>query len=420
MNGIQRHARRSTILALVLLCLGVVPAAAADGVAGIPGEWLTQYGSARSQGLGGAYVATADDPLGSLWNPAGLSLIDQNQLRFETATLFGESSVNGFGIAVAGSRWPSVGVSMVSMSSGDFERTSSLNDPLGTFREGETAYLLTLSKSFSTRFALGMNAKLVQQTIEDFSGGGFGLDLGGVMNLTRDLRLGASIMNLGGPSVSLQQGVSEAWPTEMRGGFSLRLLGGRALACFEIDHSDGLGTRIRGGTEYRMMQGLTVRLGYDDDRGTGGFSYRFAPNYEVDYGVSDHPLGLTHRVGVAYRFGGYFANSQANPTVFSPTGDRAVTRITLAARTKGTPENWSLDILDKADRVVRRFGGQGQPPPHIEWDGKDETGMPLADGRYHYRLQVKDKDARMLVSSVRAIEISTTGPQGTVPVIPVK
>jgi hypothetical protein len=205
----------------------------------------------------------------------------------------------------------------------------------------------------------------------------------------------------------------------MRGGFALTVLDGRALVCGEIDQSQGLGTRLRAGTEYRVFQGMTMRIGYDDTRGTGGLSYRISPRYEVDYGVADHPLGMTHRFGISYRFGGFFASSSADPSVFSPTGEQAVTRISLNARTKGAPERWDLEILDKSDHVARHFGGQGQPPSHVEWDGKDETGLPLADGTYRYRLQVWDHQGRVLDSSVRALEISTGGPQGSVPVVPV-
>jgi len=197
------------------------------------------------------------------------------------------------------------------------------------------------------------------------------------------------------------------------------VLNGRALLCGEVDHSNGLGTRLRAGTEYHVFQGLTMRVGYDDSRGTGGLSYRFSPRYELDYGVADHPLGLTHRVGLSYRFGGFFAASHAEPQIFSPTGELAVTRITLDARTKAAPADWSLEIVDKSDHVVRRFGGQGQPSPHIEWDGKDETGLPLADGMYRYRLEVRDREGRTLSSTQRPIEISTGGPQGAVPVVPV-
>ena len=104
--------------------------------------------------------------------------------------------------------------------------------------------------------------------------------------------------------------------------------------------------------------------------------------------------------------------------MFSPTGEQAVTRITLNARTKAEPATWALDIVDKGDAVVRRFGGSGQPPSHLQWDGKDENGLPLADGVYHYALVVKDAVGRVVSGPVRSVEISTSGPQGTVPLVP--
>src|SRR6058998_3173457 len=131
-----------TPAALVLALLASHAPARAQEAAGVPGEWLSRYTSARTLGMGGAYVATADDPLGVLWNPAGISTMDQNELRFENARLFEETSINGLGFAVPGSWLPSFGVSMVSMGSGDFQRTNDMNDPLGTFKNGETAYLL--------------------------------------------------------------------------------------------------------------------------------------------------------------------------------------------------------------------------------------------------------------------------------------
>src|SRR6185295_14610169 len=134
---------------------------------------------ARTLGLGSAYVATANDPLGVLWNPAGLSWMDQNELRFETARLFEDTAINSFGFAVPGNWLPSFGLTMVSLGSGEFQRTNDMNDDLGTFKNGETAYLFTASRSFSKRLAIGTNLKLVQQSVEDYSGQGFGFDLGG-------------------------------------------------------------------------------------------------------------------------------------------------------------------------------------------------------------------------------------------------
>ena len=79
--------RAATLCALVSLA-SLRSASAEEGTGGAPGEWLSRYTSARTLGLGSAYVATANDPLGVLWNPAGLAWMDQNELRFETARMF--------------------------------------------------------------------------------------------------------------------------------------------------------------------------------------------------------------------------------------------------------------------------------------------------------------------------------------------
>ena len=408
----------SAVAIAASLALACPARAATTGEAGgVPGEWLMSYTGARTLGLGGAYVASADDALGVLWNPAGLQRMDQNQLMFENVRLFEETSVNSFGFAVPGSRLPSFGLGMVSLRSGEFERTNEMNDALGTFRETETAYLFTLAKSLSPRIALGANLKLVQQGVEDFSAGGYGFDVGAIVEVAHGVRLGAAAANLGGPSVTLRN-TAEEFPTEYRGGVTLDVLGGRGMVATQVDMASGADARLHAGAEYWIQSGLALRVGYDADRATGGFSYRFTPQYQLDYGVADHPLGMSHRVGVSYRFGGFFASSKAEPEVFSPTGERATTQIRLNAHTKTAAEGWSLEIVDKRDQVVRRFSGPGLPPPHVQWDGKDETGLPVADGRYTYRMVVKDRVGRALQSANRQVEISTGGPQMSVPIVP--
>src|SRR5262245_48311131 len=194
--------RGAALLAVLLIAPRAQAQVAQD--AGAPGEWFNRYTTARTLGLGGAFVAVADDPLGVVWNPAGLSAMDQNELRFENAKLFEDTSINGIGLAVPGSRLPSFGVTVVSLGSGEFQRTNEMNDPLGTFKTGEIAYLVTASKAFSPRFAIGSNIKFVQQHVEDFNGTGFGMDVGGWYVVRPGMRLGASVANLGGPKVSLR------------------------------------------------------------------------------------------------------------------------------------------------------------------------------------------------------------------------
>lgn len=417
--GHKRMTRGAATAVALLMTLPGLAAAQEAANGGAPGEWLRSYVGARTLGLGGAFVGEASDVSAALWNPAGLSTLVPNEVRFETARLFEDTAIHSFGFAVPGNRLPSFALSVVALRSGEFQRTSELNDPLGTFSEGETAYLFTMSRSLTPRLALGLSAKLVQQSVESFSGNGFGFDVGGLYDVTPTLRVGGSILNVGGPHLTLRD-TEEKYPIELRGGFSLHVLNGRGLLSAEMDHSKGEGVRLHGGSEYWVQPMLALRVGMNDREPGGGFSYRFNSNYQMDYGISDHPLGFVHRVGITYRFGGFFASAKASPEVFSPTGETAVTKIDLNARTKAEAQDWSLALVNKSGETVRRFGGKGAPPAHLLWDGKDETGRPLPDGTYRYRLIVHDADGRAIESPDRRVEISTSGPQGTVPVIPVQ
>jgi len=391
------------------------PATAADQSAGVTGDWLARYTDARSLGLGGAFVALADEPLGTLWNPAGLSLLYQNEAHFETARLYEDTGLYGFGFAMPSRHLPSFAVSILSLNSGNFDRTDELNDPLGSFSETDLALLLSASKSFSPRFAMGASLKVVRQSVEEFGATGVGGDIGLMYDLTPSLRVGASVLNVGGPNLSLRT-TQETFPVHYRGGLAARVLNGKGLLSGEIDQTDVTGLTMHVGGEYWLYPQVAVRFGYNDDSPSGGMSYRFPSGFEVRYALTDDDLGMTHRLGVSYRFGGFFANSEADPEVFSPLGERSVTKIQLKSKTKANTEEWSLDIQDKTNHVVRRFGGKGAPPAHVMWDGKDESGLALPDGNYTYELTVKDDEGRTITGRSRRVEITTGGPQGNVPV----
>src|SRR5690242_2297639 len=129
----RTHRHIAAALVAAALLTGATAASAADENAGAPGSWLSTYVSARALGLGGAYVGAADDASSVLWNPAGLAMLVPNEVRFETARLFEDTSINAFNFAVPGSKLPTFGLSIVSLQSGSFDRTNELNDPLGDF-----------------------------------------------------------------------------------------------------------------------------------------------------------------------------------------------------------------------------------------------------------------------------------------------
>jgi hypothetical protein len=84
----RRFIRCAGISSLVAAGIGAQPAQAQDFTGGVPGEWLSRFSSARTAGLGNAFVASANEPFGMLWNPAGLHAMYQNEVHFDTARLF--------------------------------------------------------------------------------------------------------------------------------------------------------------------------------------------------------------------------------------------------------------------------------------------------------------------------------------------
>jgi hypothetical protein len=410
------HVSRVALAAVLMAAVTPASVSAESASYGMPGDWLSQYVSARAIGMGGAFVAAADDPLGAVWNPAGLVQMSQNTFSLETARYFEGTSVNAFSITVPARRLPTIGFTMLALNSGAFEKTNELNESLGEFKQSDMAFLISGSKAFSTRFSVGANIKIIRQQVEDFNASGVGADVGVMYGLTPRVRLGASVLNIGGPTLAARD-IDETFPVEVRGGVAFGFLGGKGLLSMEVDHRDGPGTTFRAGSEVWLYEAFGLRAGFFENEAAGGFSYRLNQGLQFDYGMSDHELGIVHRVALAYRFGGFFASSTAMPDVFSPLGENSVTKFEIKSRTKAETKEWRLAIIDKHGETVRSFGGLGVPPAHVMWDGKDENGMTLPDGVYRYRMTVIDDEGRTLRTEEKTVEITTSGPQGSVPVI---
>lgn len=410
-----KRALHVTLVVLFAALLAAPAARAASTDEGALADWLSRYVGARSIGLGGAFVAVGDEASAAVWNPASLARMDQMQVQSEMVKLFEDTSVNLFSFAMPNRSLPSFGVTIMSLSSGGFQRTNELNDPLGEFKEGDVAIHLTGAKRLSPRLALGVNAKVLNMGIEDYSASGFGTDLGMMYTASDAVQFGAALLNVGGPKITLRD-TEEKMPSEFRVGGALRFMQGNGLISAEIADRNGYGTEGHVGAEAWLMDKLAVRLGYHSDEVTMGFGTRLPNGLQFDYGYADHELGGTHRFGVSYRFGGFFASSRAVPEVFSPTGLNPVTKFHLIAKTRADAADWQLVIRDKSDQVVRTFGGQGQPPSHVQWDGRNASSMPLPDGKYRYRLIVHDTEGREIVGREYEVEIFTGGPQGSVPV----
>ena len=242
--NIIRMRRRTMVLlstAISSMLMIAVPASSQEANGGAAGDWLSRYSGARSVGLGDAQVALSNGPMNALWNPAAVSHLFQNEVHFENTQLWEDTRLLGFSFAVPAKSLPSLGFSVVSLSSGSFDRTNELNESIGSFEESDMAFLVTASQKVHPRMSVGANLKMVRQSLEEFQTSGTGFDLGVMVDMTRSLRLGASVLNLGGPTLAFRD-ADETFPSEVRGGLSLSILKGRGTLSTEVDHRSGFGS----------------------------------------------------------------------------------------------------------------------------------------------------------------------------------
>ena len=131
---------------------------------------------------------------------------------------------------------------------------------------------------------------------------------------------------------------------------------------------------------------IALRAGFDDSCGTG-LSYRSPqPPARLASPTSAGPPGSASATDSTDS-----SPVQADPAIFSPTGGRR-SPDPLVPHQGADPDQWTLEIVNKSDEVVRRFAGRGQPPS----TSSGRRTRPACRCRRHlyYRLTVKDRAGR--------------------------
>ncbi len=108
---------------LLACLLGAEPAHATTKYAA---EFMKIGVGARALGMGGAFVALADDASASYWNPAGLARLDRAELLFMHAEQLGDLANHDyftFAQPIQGSSRQAVGIGLIRLGIGDIKET---------------------------------------------------------------------------------------------------------------------------------------------------------------------------------------------------------------------------------------------------------------------------------------------------------
>jgi long-subunit fatty acid transport protein len=318
----QAHSSRLLKALLVLLVLVGHGTAARAQTSEIPAAFLDVGYGARPMGMGGAFVALADDANAVLWNPAGLVLLRRAQLTGMYANQAGLVPC-GF-VGYVRPHWQRIGLGAGVIYSGD----AALQ---------EMTLLLSAARRVTPDLAVGLSVKTRwagyghnPEGAWDPGGGnrqvqghalGFGCDLGVLYAVGQRTMVGLMWRDILAPvswdahnEVRTARGGGESVPMALALGAAQRL-GDDVAVSLNLDQSLTADTadRIRMGYENRLWDMLFLRLGYGQqinatpDRlyavglGVAG-DVRESWHLQFDMAYLFHELANTPRVSLTLEF----------------------------------------------------------------------------------------------------------------------
>ena len=286
-------------------------------------DFLKIDSGARSEGMGGAFTAVADDVDTLTYNPAGLALLKQPELGYLHMLYLADIGYNFGGAALplpAGEDTFGLGLGLVNLGTPTFDSTYGLAPAVSA---GDNAILLALAYRVKDVLAFGATGKYILRNLATYSANALGGDAGVLFTPGPHFRAGLVLLNVG-QSV---QFISEAdpLPTIVRLGLAYQILDVphhsllvSADNGYELGSSSYVGAA---GAEYWYDKTLALRVGYTGDafeqHFTAGAGINVDP-VEFDYAYAPMgTLGDTHRFSLIVRFGAGGAAGLSAPSDFA-------------------------------------------------------------------------------------------------------
>ena len=234
--------------------------------------------------MGSAYVAVADDASSTYWNPAGLVGADQRGVLLSHQPLSLDRQHDSLSFALSLREEVGFGITWLHAGVDGITARSAGGSPVGNIDDATNVFLVSVGRAIGSRFAAGVTLKVVNQEIVatgrsiSSTGKGSGFDLGLLIDLNDQTRVGAVLRNLNTDlSWKVDRGTGQAGtlknplPTTAVVGASYRPLP-KLLVAGDLS-TDNVDTHLNLGTELSVNPALTVRAGLHrlpgDDAGIG-------------------------------------------------------------------------------------------------------------------------------------------------------
>ncbi len=424
------------------LLLSAIVQTVVAGEGGLPGAFLNYGAGPRSLGMGKAFAAVADDAQAVYFNPGGLFQLNTHEVLVAHSQLYG-ARMEYIAYTMPTKEFGTFGVSILNYGAEGLDSRTPENWQYQPTLFAENAYLVSYAYNPFSFLGVGGTAKLITKNLAQFADVGIGADFGVLARAGKIFSFGLVVQNVIEPVLTLYT-LSDRYPRTFRLGAAAHLLDGRAVITAdvtspllrEIDESTNNPTdRLKldltphGGVEFHIVPDVIVqRIGIDPNEISLGLGIHQAwgkMGLGVDYAFllhhqSQFRLAPTHKIGIFVDFSGFRVWIDAQPKLFAPTPEDKNNVLWMDIRTvsRAPVKRWQIMIKNSFGEVVRSYSGWDAPPPRMWWDGLDDVGRLVSDGKYYYDIVVVDQRNSSLSFSGFLTTVKTRGPQGKIEIKP--
>jgi hypothetical protein len=187
-------------LVLILAFFQLLTAGDVSKIGTASGTQLLIPVGARSISLGSSVVSNVKGAEAIHWNPAGMAFSPKSEIMFSTMQYIANIDVNYLAGVFNGGNIGCFGLNIKSLSFGDIEETT-VDQPEGTGRTYSpsfTTFGLSYGRLLTDRITAGVTAKFIYESIMQTKSQTFAFDMGVQYAFNPHLRMGVTLMNLGG------------------------------------------------------------------------------------------------------------------------------------------------------------------------------------------------------------------------------
>ena len=305
------------LIIFILLSIGFsLPACFAKGRGTTGANFLKIDVGARPLGMGGAFVAVADDVNTIWWNPAGVATTKRKEVTLMHNEM-GEDIRYQFMAynQPVGKLRGGLGGSISYLSVSNIQGYS----PGGIKTKKLSTYDLGISLCYGLRIipsvSGGVNFKFIAEKLADRKASTYALDIGGLWKTpVSGLRLGFNIQNLGGGLKFIQERSSLPLNGKLGCAYEFEFFGAKSIVAVDVNIPVDYSVFVNGGVECKIYDLIALRAGFKskDDLSSGlrlGIGIG-GKNLVVDYSwLSRGDFENSHRMSATLRFGREYEES---------------------------------------------------------------------------------------------------------------